>query len=173
VNRLVLAAVVVLVYGFMIVEARRAAANEAAQRRRGGVEPNGDVYGWMQIAYPGVFAAMMIEGAIREPVPVAAAILGVAIVAAGKALKWWAILTLGRYWTFRVLVVPGTRPISSGPYRYLRHPNYVGVIGELLGVAMLAGARISGPLAIVLFGALLRRRIAVEDRARDAILPRT
>jgi len=49
----------------------------------------------------------------------------------------------------------------------------VGVIGELLGVAIVTGARISGPLAILLFGALLLRRISVEDRARDAILPRT
>jgi len=173
VNRLLLLAVFIAIYAFMIVEARRAAANEARQRQRGGVEPTGDVYAWMQIAYPGVFAAMLIEGAMRGPSSLQTATIGSAIFAAGKALKWWAILTLGPDWTFRVLVVPGSTPIAAGPYAYLRHPNYVGVIGELLGVAIVTGARISGPLAILLFGALLLRRISVEDRARDAILPRT
>ena len=43
-----------------------------------------------------------------------------------KALKWWAILSLGRSWTFRVIVVPGDAPVASGPYAWLRHPNYVG-----------------------------------------------
>ena len=55
---------------------------------------------------------------------------------AAKALKWWAILTLGRFWTFRVIVVPGATLVAGGPYRWLRHPNYVGVIGELVGVGV-------------------------------------
>jgi isoprenylcysteine carboxyl methyltransferase (ICMT) family protein YpbQ len=47
----------------------------------------------------------------------------------------------------------------------MRHPNYVGVIGELLGMAMMMGARLTGPLALLAFGELLRRRIAAEERA--------
>ena len=49
----------------MLVEARRAAANERAQRARGGIEPKHDVYPFMQIAYPGVFLAMIGEGLFR------------------------------------------------------------------------------------------------------------
>ena len=51
----------VLVYGFMLVEARRAARNERTQRRRGGIEPRGDVYAIMRVAYPGAFALMFGE----------------------------------------------------------------------------------------------------------------
>jgi len=47
----------------------------------------------------------------------------------------------------------------------LRHPNYVAVVGELLSVALLVGAVISGPVAVLLFGLLLRQRIRLEDRA--------
>jgi methyltransferase len=55
--------------------------------------------------------------------------------------------------------------IASGPYKYLRHPNYAAVVGELAGVALMTGSAVSGALAIVLFGMLLRRRITVEDHA--------
>jgi isoprenylcysteine carboxyl methyltransferase (ICMT) family protein YpbQ len=47
----------------------------------------------------------------------------------------------------------------------MRHPNYVGVIAELIGFALLVGARVTGPLAVLVFGELLRRRIQAEERA--------
>lgn len=153
-----------IVFGFMLVEARRAARNERLQRGRGGVEPPGDVYAAMQFAYPGAFVAMIVEGFWRSP-GVSAAAVGALLFGAAKALKWWAIGTLGPAWTFRVIVVPGAPLVKSGPYRFLRHPNYVAVVGELAGVAMMVGASITGPVATLGFGALLLRRIAVEQRA--------
>jgi methyltransferase len=168
-----LIAAFIVVYAFMIVEARRAAHNEAIQRARGGIEPAGDVYRWMQWAYPGTFLAMFVESALRGPAPMARVWLGAFLFVAGKALKWWAIRTLGGDWTFRVIVVPDSRPIRSGPYRWLRHPNYAGVIGELVGATLMTDARVAGPIAILGFGVLLARRIAVENRVRDAILRRT
>jgi methyltransferase len=89
---------------------------------------------------------------------------GVAVLAAAKALKWWAILSLGPFWTFRVVVVPNAPLIRRGPYRWLRHPNYVGVVGELLGVAIIAGAAVSGVAAMTGFGVLLIKRIRVEEQ---------
>ena len=76
-----------------------------------------------------------------------------------------AIASLGPRWTFRVLVVPGAPLVAHGPYAWMRHPNYVGVMGELAGLALLAGAPATGPLSIALFALLLRRRIAVEEAA--------
>jgi methyltransferase len=161
-----------VVFGFMIVEARRAARHERLQRARGGVEPSGDVYAIMQVAYPGVFLAMLVEGMWRGSTGGPWLALGLALFAAAKALKWWAIVSLGQAWTFRVIVVPGSQAVASGPYRYLRHPNYVAVVGEIVGVAVMADARVTGPLAMLGFGSLLVRRIAVENRALGAILRR-
>ena len=149
----------------MIVEAIRAARNERVQRALGGVEPAGDVYRWMQIAYPGAFAAMFLEGLLRHAPPPALAAAGIVVFAVGKAIKWWAILALGRCWTFRVIVVPGASLVARGPYRFLRHPNYLGVIGELVGVALFTGALVAGPIATVMFAELIRRRVSVEERA--------
>lgn len=154
----------IAVFGSLVVEARRASRNEQAQRARGGIEPSGDVYRLMRIAYPAAFAAMIAEGCFRDPPPASAIAAGVVVFAAAKALKWWAIVTLGRCWTFRIVVVPNAPLIHGGPYRWLRHPNYVGVVGELLGVALIAGAWVSGVAAMTAFGALLLKRIRVEER---------
>ena len=64
-----------------------------------------------------------------------------------------------------MIVVPGDAPVASGPYAWLRHPNYVAVCGELVAVALMSGARMSGPVGTLLFCALMLKRIAVEDRA--------
>src|SRR5262245_31867247 len=111
----------------MIVEAARAARPARAQRARGGIGPPDDVYRAMRIAYPALFAAMIGERVLRgQPAPIWF-VLGLVCFAAAKAIKWWAIATLGPAWTFRVIVVPGVPLIRRGPYRFLRHPNYVGV----------------------------------------------
>jgi methyltransferase len=149
----------------MILETGRSRRNEAWLRSGGAVEPPGDVYPLMQVAYPACFLAMIAEGAARQTAPGAWAVIGAATFAASKVLKYWAISTLGRRWTFRVLVPPGAPLISTGPYRWMRHPNYLAVAGELAGVAMLAGAPITGVASFVVFGGLLLARIRVEERA--------
>jgi methyltransferase len=161
----------VVVYAFMLVEAWRAARNERRQQARGGWEPRGDVYALMQIAYPGIFIVMLAEAFARGVSAPAAPGVGLLVFAAAKGLKWWAIVTLGDFWTFRVIIVPGATVVRAGPYRFVRHPNYVGVVGEIVGVALACGAVITGPLALLAFGALLTRRIQIENRALDAILP--
>jgi methyltransferase len=166
------AIVTLIVYAFMGVEAVRARRNEIAQRARGGIEPPGDVYAALRVAYPLAFAAMIGEGLWNGVPPPTVASVGAALFTAAKLLKWWAIVTLGRAWTFRVIVVPGSKLVLTGPYRHMRHPNYVAVIGELIAVALLTGALITGPIATAIFAVLIARRVAVEERALDAILRR-
>ena len=146
------------------------AALVGAQRRRccrarGAVEPADDVYPAMQWAYPLGFVAMGVEGALTGPAPPTVLAAGLALFGAAKALKAWAISSLGPRWTFRVLVPPGAPLVTRGPYRLMRHPNYLAVVGEIAGVALTVWAPITGAAALVGFGWLLRRRIAVEDRA--------
>lgn len=162
-----IAILLLLVFGSMLAEARRAARNERAQRARGGIEPPDDVYNVMRVVYPTAFLAMLAEGLARGAPAPGLVIAGAATFVAAKALKWWAIWALGFSWTFRVIVVPGAPLVVKGPYRWLRHPNYVGVMGELTGVAAMTGAPVSGALAVVAFAVLLIKRIAVEERTLD------
>jgi isoprenylcysteine carboxyl methyltransferase (ICMT) family protein YpbQ len=116
----------------MLIEARRAAANERAQLSRGGIEAAGDVYRLMRVAYPGAFLLMIAEGAMRGAPSRGVFVLGAMLLLAAKSLKWSAILALGQSWTFRVITMP-REALVTGALRLFRHPNYVGVAGELAG----------------------------------------
>lgn len=150
----------------MLAELLVSRAHETALLARGArVAPGDPAYDRMRWAYPSVFLLMGLEGLLTRTVPRSAVIGGVALFAAGKALKYWAIATLGQRWTFKVIVLPGAPLVATGPYRFLRHPNYLAVCAELAGFALLCGASVSGPLCFVLFGYLLRQRIIAEERA--------
>jgi len=149
----------------MAGEAVLSAHNAALLRARGAVEPAGDVYQLMQWAYPLAFIVMALEGAVRGPSPTPVMLAGLVVFGAAKALKAWAISSLGPRWSFRVLVPPGEPPVVRGPYRLMSHPNYLAVGGEIAGAALLVGALWSGGVAFVGFGWLMLKRIAVEDRA--------
>lgn len=158
---IVLAAVVAMMLLEFVVSKR----NERVFRDLGAVEADDDVYDVMRIAYPATFIVMAIEGALTGGTSEPRFWTGAAVFAVGKAIKTWAIVSLGHRWTYRVLVLPGGDLVRHGPYALMRHPNYVGVIGELIGMALMAGAMITGPLATLGFGWLLWRRIGSEERA--------
>ena len=63
------------------------------------------------------------------------------------------------------MAASGDTLVASGPYRYLYHPSYVGVIGELLGAALMTRALVTGRIAVIVFAVLLQKRITVEERA--------
>ena len=149
----------------MAFEARLAARHDQALRAGGAFEPPDDVYRWMRVAYPATFLMMALEAAVRASDMNQVFAAGIAVFAMAKAIKYWAIITLGPRWSFRVLVPPASSLIRTGPYRFMRHPNYVGVIGELAGVALIAHALVTGPLSVIVFGILIALRIRVEERA--------
>jgi methyltransferase len=149
----------------MALESRRSRANDRALRALGAREPGDDVYRAMRVVYPACFLAMAAEAWLRHRTCGRVFVAGAGVFVAAKLLKYWAIATLGPRWTFRVLVPGGSSRVVSGPYRYMRHPNYVGVAGELVGMALMAQAPVAGIAACVGFGALMLARIRVEERA--------
>jgi methyltransferase len=156
-----------LVIGFvpMVAEARIAARHDRVLRARGAAEPPADVYRIMQGVYPSCFLAMVAEAWLRDAGVDGMFAVGAVLFAAAKGLKYWAMATLGERWTFRVLVPPGSSRILRGPYRWLRHPNYVAVAGELAGFAVMAQASIAGVISLIVFVLLMLARIRVEERA--------
>lgn len=158
-------AALAIVMGFMAGELWLSTRNERRLRQQGAVAAPDPVFATMRWAYPAVFVAMAVEGSFREPPPPGVLLSGAGIFTAGKLVKGWAIAALGTRWTYKVLVLPGVPLVSGGPYRFLRHPNYVGVVGELVGMALVTGARVAGPAGLVFFSWLLARRIRAEERA--------
>ena len=89
----------------------------------------------------------------------------VAVVLATQALRWWCISTLGRRWNTRIVVIPGLPLVDRGPYRWLRHPNYVAVVVEGIALPMVHTAWITAITFTVLNAVLLRVRIRAEEDA--------
>jgi methyltransferase len=107
----------------------------------------------------------LLEGLARQQLsPIWWLWLAVFVLAQG--LRYWAIQSLGRYWNTRIIIVPGAKKIASGPYRYLRHPNYLAVALELLSLPLIFNAWITA-LAATLLNAwlLLTVRIPAEEKA--------
>ena len=149
----------------MAGEAVLSSFNEKLLRARGAIEADGDVIGAMRLAYPGAFIVMGLEGALTGPAPRDVLMGGLALFGLAKALKVWAISSLGAKWSYRVLVVPGEPLVTSGPYRFIPHPNYLAVVGEIVSVAAIVWAPVTSILAVIGFGRLMIARIRVEDRA--------
>jgi len=161
----VTALVLVAVALFMLVELQLSVVNERRLRARGAIEPRDDPYRLMRVAYPALFLLMGAEALADDALSRTGVTIGLVLLGAAKALKFWAIAALGERWSFRVLVLPEAPLVTGGPYRWLRHPNYLAVIGELLAVAVTLGAPIGAAAALLGFGWVLRQRIRVEERA--------
>lgn len=93
------------------------------------------------------------------------------LVVAAQGLRWWCIGSLGRRWSTRVVVLPGEPLVAHGPYRFVRHPNYVAVVVEGVALPLVHGAWLTALVFTVLDTVLLRTRIRVEDEALTSAAP--
>jgi protein-S-isoprenylcysteine O-methyltransferase Ste14 len=98
-------------------------------------------------------------------------VAGVAVTGAGIALRQWAITALGPYFVGHVLVQPGQQVVSSGPYRWLRHPSYTGMWLEMAGVGLACGNVASTAVCVLVPLVGITARIAGEERELSASLP--
>ena len=91
----------------------------------------------------------------------------VAVLAGATALRVWSIRSLGGSWNVRAVVPRDLRPVESGPYRFIRHPNYLAVALEFAAIPMIAGARVSAGVLSALNAVVLYDRIRGEEKLLD------
>lgn len=163
---LLIAAVALERLAELVVSKRNAAWSFAL----GGVESGQRHYVVMVVLHTGFLVGALVEVWVRQPEFVPA--LGwtmFAVVLASQALRWWCIATLGRQWNTRVIVVPGLPRVTGGPYRLMRHPNYVAVVLEGIALPLVHSAWITALVFTVVNAGLLFVRIRVENRALAAM----
>jgi methyltransferase len=137
-------------------------------RARGGVELGFGHYPFMVFLHSGLLVACLIEGSFRSFEPALGWTM-LAIVLLAQGLRWWCIAVLGPRWNTRVVVVPGLPLIARGPYRWLRHPNYVAVVAEGIALPLVRTAWITALVFTAVNALLLTVRIRCENAAlRDA-----
>ncbi len=155
-----------LVAAERLFELRLSRRNAALALPQGGLEFGQAHFRWMRLLHGAFLASCALEvvllGRAFDP-RVGLPMLALAL--AAQALRYWAIATLGPRWNVRVIVVPGLPVVTSGPYRWLRHPNYLAVVIEGVAIPLVHGAWLTALAFSALNAWLLRVRIRVEERA--------
>lgn len=168
-TRLLYALLVVLVAGERLAELAISRRNERRLRARGAVEAGAGHFPAMVVLHALWLPACPLEVWLldRPFLPPLAAAAGLAL-ALTMALRYWVIATLGDRWCTRVLVPPGEPRITGGPYRFLRHPNYLAVAVEVFALPLIHTAWLTAAVLGGLNLAVLAVRIRAEDRALAA-----
>jgi methyltransferase len=148
-----------------LLELRLSRRNERLLRARGAIERGRGHYPLMVALHALWLLSMLIEGLLRGPGLPALWPIPAALFLLVQPLRYWSIRSLGDYWNTRILVVPGAKLVARGPYRYLRHPNYVVVAVEVATFPLIFGAWVTALVFSVLNAALLFVRIREENRA--------
>lgn len=146
-----------------LLEVRQARANERWARERGAVEYGQEHYWTFFVLHPAWLLSLLLEGRRSgQPVHWPALLLFVVL----QPLRYWVMHTLGRYWNTKILIVPGGERVTGGPFRFVRHPNYVVVALELAAAPLAVGAwRTAAAFTLLNAALLLGLRIPAEERA--------
>jgi methyltransferase len=153
-----------------IAELVVSARHLAWARARGGVESGAGHYPAMAAVHTLLLVSCVVEvQALDRPFvpwlgwPMLLVVIGT------QALRWWCVRTLGPQWNTRVVVVPGLPLVRRGPYRLLRHPNYVAVVVEVAALPLVHTAWLTALVFSALNAAVLSVRIPAEQRALASV----
>ncbi|MBP1635001.1 MAG: Isoprenylcysteine carboxyl methyltransferase family protein [Acidobacteria bacterium] len=159
---------VIAVAAERVVELLISARNGRRARARGAVEAGRGHYPVMVAVHAAFLAACPLEvWRLHRPWLPALGLPMLALVVGAQALRYWVVRTLHGRWTTRVLYVPGDPLVTGGPYRWMRHPNYLAIVIEMAALPLVHTAWIAAVVFSAANAALLRRRIAAEERLLD------
>jgi len=137
--------------------------NTRALMARGGIEVGARHYPLIVMVHAAWLMALWIFGRDQN-----VDVLALVVFAALQGLRVWILATLGPRWTTRIIVLPGETLVASGPYRYLSHPNYAVVVGEIAALPLALHLPVVAAVFSVLNAAVLTIRIRAERRALSA-----
>jgi methyltransferase len=168
-SRLLYTLLVALVAVQRLVELRVSRRHERALRARGAVEAGAGHYPVMVALHTLFLAACMAEvWLLGRPFLPSLGWPALAVLLLAQALRYWTISTLGERWTTRVLVPAGEPLVAAGPFRFVRHPNYLAVALEIAALPLVHAAWLTALSFSAANVVLLRVRIGVEERALAA-----
>jgi methyltransferase len=123
----------------------------------------------MVLLHTGILLGCLIEawGTARPVTPWLSA-AALALVFAASLLRWWVIATLGQHWNVRIVNSLSLGVVTDGPYRFVRHPNYVAVFVELLALPLVHGAYLTALVGSAAHVWVLAQRIRAEEAVLDA-----
>lgn len=151
------------------VEEFYSAYNERRLRKGGGTEKGRTFYPVVATTHLGWIAGIALL--IPPDAPVFVPLIGLYLLL--QVVRYWVIGTLGRFWTHRIITLPSALLVTRGPYRFVRHPNYVVTLAETFLLPVAFGAVGFALIITAIWASVLRYKIVLEDAALDERRSRT
>ncbi|WP_138417055.1 isoprenylcysteine carboxyl methyltransferase family protein [Aquibacillus sediminis] len=143
-----------------LIELVIAKRNEQWMYQKGAYEVGKDHYKWFILVHSLFFLALLVEGDFQQSFsPV---LFGLFLVT--QLLRIWCLVSLGKFWNTKIIILPGARLVEKGPYRFMKHPNYVVVAIELFIIPIMFHAYVLAIIFPLLHLILLTKRIPVENK---------
>ena len=148
-----------------IVELQISRRHQKEMIARGAAKVEEPRFRWMVLLHTAVLIGAALEVVLlRRPfIPILAAVM-FAIFLAANVVRWWVIRTLGNHWNVQVMDSTSLGVISSGPFRYVRHPNYAAVFAEMLSLPLIHTAWITAVVGSLAHIGVLSMRLSTEER---------
>jgi methyltransferase len=158
-------ALLVAVALLRLVELQISRRHQQEMIARGAAKIEEPRFRWMVALHSAVLLGAALEVVLlhRPFIPFLAAAMFVIFLAA-NAVRWWVIRTLGNHWNVQVMDSTKLGVITSGPFRYVRHPNYAAVFAEMLALPLIHTAWITAAAGSLAHIAVLSQRLSTEER---------
>lgn len=155
----------VLVALLRIVELQISRRHQREMVSRGAAKVDEPQFRWMVLLHTAVLVGAAVEVVLlRRPfIPMLAAVMFVIFLSA-NFVRWWVIRTLGDHWNVQVMDSTCLGVISTGPFRYVRHPNYAAVFAEMLSLPLIHTAWITAAVGSLAHIGVLSMRLSTEER---------
>jgi methyltransferase len=158
-------ALLVAVAALRLLELRISKHHQRQMLGRGAAKVDEPRFRWMVLLHTAVLVGAAVEVVFlhRPFIPALAAVMFVIFVAA-NAVRWWVIRTLGEHWNVQVVDSTRLGVVTSGPFRFVRHPNYAAVFAEMIALPLIHTAWITAVVGALAHAVVLSQRLATEER---------
>ncbi|MDB5085557.1 MAG: isoprenylcysteine carboxyl methyltransferase [Bacilli bacterium] len=161
-----------IVFAFVViqrlVELSIAKRNEAALKRAGAYEVGSSHYKWMVSIHVCFLLSLLLEVVFFHPKPAVWFWIPLFFFIGAQIVRVWVIRSLGRFWNTKIIILPNIEVVTKGPYKHLRHPNYLVVTIEICMLPLLFQAYITAIVFTLLNAIILSIRIPIEEKALSA-----
>jgi methyltransferase len=158
-------ALLLAVAALRLVELRISRRHQQQMAARGAAKVDEPKFRWMVLLHTAVLLGAALEVVfLRRPFYPALAAVTFAVFLLANAVRWWVIRTLGEHWNVQVMDSTRLGVVTSGPFRFVRHPNYAAVFTEMLVLPLIHTAWITSLAGSLAHIAVLAQRLATEER---------
>lgn len=157
--------IITLVIFQRLVELWIARCNTRLAKAKGGYEVGREHYPVLVFLHGAFFASLLTETILAGKYHAPPVVLFLLVFLLAQLLRVWVLLSLGKMWNTRLIIVPNSKPVTSGPYRFLKHPNYLVVMIEFVTLPLSFGVWCTAFVFSILNFLVLQQRIKVEEAA--------